>query len=185
MASAAGVLPPREDLTDWLGAIVERDGLGVLLRALVQSVGRDRFMATVEEVCSVRWGDEPIITDDSGQQVGLHVPMPNAQFQTTAAQWQAQWESSWVAPSPARSTGSSVGTAMLTPSASHQGEQRGPVPAGYFHGRCWHCEPDFGREDETCEAMSVLESLSLDMDIREDQMHEEEEARAPMRSPRT
>jgi hypothetical protein len=33
--------------------------------------------------------------------------------------------------------------------------------------------------------MSVLESLSLDMDIREDQMHEEEEARAPMRSPRT
>ena len=25
-ASASGVLPPREDLTEWLGAIVERDG---------------------------------------------------------------------------------------------------------------------------------------------------------------
>merc|ERR1740130_1102183 len=105
IASAAGVLPPREDLTEWLGAIVERDGLGVLLRALVKSVGRDRFMAAVEEECDVRWGCEPIITGDSGQQ--------------------AQWESSWVAPSPARSTGSSVGTAMFTPSASCA-KQRGP-----------------------------------------------------------
>ena len=64
-------------------------------------------------------------------------------------------------------------------------EQRGPVDAGYFHGVCWCCEPAFGRADETCEARSALESLSLDMDIREEQMHEEEEARAPMRSPRT
>ena len=73
---------------------------------------------------------------------------------------------------------------MFTPSASCA-KQRGPVDACYFHGVCWCCEPEFGREDETCEARSVLESLSLDMDIREEQMHEEEEARAPMRSPRT
>jgi hypothetical protein len=30
--------------------------------------------------------------------------------------------------------------------------------------------------------MSVLESLSMDMDIREEQVQEEEEVRAPMRS---
>lgn len=73
------MLPPREDLTEWLGAIVERDGLGVLLRALVKSVGRDRFMAAVEKECDIRWGCEPIITGDSGQQVGLQCPPPNAQ----------------------------------------------------------------------------------------------------------
>ena len=43
-------------------------------------------------------------------------------------------------------------------------------------------EPEFGREDATCQAMSVLESLSMDMDIREEQVQEEEEVRAPMRS---
>ena len=172
------MLPPREDLTDWLGAIVERDGLGVLLQALIKSVGRECFMAAVEAACDDRgWGSEPVITGDSGQQVGLQCPPLSARPPT--AHWQVQWEGSWVAPSPARSTGSSVGTAMLTSPASRQGEQRGPVDAGYFHGTCWHCEPDFGREDETCAARSVLESLSLDMQIREEQMHDEEEARAP------
>lgn len=78
MAGAAGVLPPREDLGEWLGALVERDGLEVLLRALVERVGRDRLMAAVEKECDVRWGIEPVITGDSGQQVGVHCPIPNA-----------------------------------------------------------------------------------------------------------
>ena len=78
VAGAAGVLPPREDLGEWLGALVERDGLEVLLRALVERVGRDRLMAAVEKECDVRWGIEPVITGDSGQQVGVHCPIPNA-----------------------------------------------------------------------------------------------------------
>lgn len=71
---------------------------------------------------------------------------------------------------------------MLTPPTASRGEQGGHVPAGYFHGTCYHCEPEFGREDATCQAMSVLDSLSMDMDIREEQVQEEEEVRAPMRS---
>ena len=73
------MLPPREDLGDWLGALVERDGLEVLLRALVQCVGRNRLMTAVEKECDVRWGIEPVITGVSGQQVGIHCPIPNAQ----------------------------------------------------------------------------------------------------------
>ena len=60
-------LPPPEQLTKWLGAIVKRDGLEALVKALLCAVPRDELMQTIEKLCNEQWGDEPLVTTDSGE----------------------------------------------------------------------------------------------------------------------
>jgi len=131
--AAEAPLPPPEQLTKWLGAIVKRDGLEALVKALLCAVPRDELMQTIEKLCNEQWGDEPLVTTDSGE---------------------ARWEST--SPS-APSTGSSARTMQLvTPRPTRQ---PGAAPSLLLFKRCWHCESDFGRSDPVCAALQVFDAL--------------------------
>ena len=44
----------------------------------------------------------------------------------------------------------------------------------YHHERCWHCEPEFGRQDDVCTAVQVLGDLDVDFDDQKQQVEEYE-----------
>ena len=65
---------------------------------------------------------------------------------------------------------------MLTPSPSRRGGGENAA-ACYFHDVCWHCQPAFGESADTCEARKMLESLSEEIDSREEEMMDAEQVR--------
>ena len=65
-------LPAPEKLTAWLRAIVSRDGLEALMRALMQAVPRENFMEVTERLCNEQWGDEPLVSHGLGREVGCY-----------------------------------------------------------------------------------------------------------------
>lgn len=83
------------------------------------------------------------------------------------------WEAA--TPSPARSTASSTNTRLLT--GPRQAAQRNP--SVFRYGHCWHCEPGFGREDDTCDALKTLGELASEMSDKEEDTLQSEEVRSP------
>ena len=63
--SAALLLPPPEGVPAWLAALIERDGERAIIKAVLATIPGDRVMAITEELCSQRFGTEPILSDDS------------------------------------------------------------------------------------------------------------------------
>ena len=59
-------LPSPEQLEAWLRAIVQRDGLDTVLKALFKTVSKERVMEATERICNEHWGDEPLHETDSG-----------------------------------------------------------------------------------------------------------------------
>ena len=88
-----------------------------------------------------------------------------------------RWESQ--ASSPARSTTSTVGTIALPNTPSYTGQ----ALSLFRFGRCWACEPEFGREDEQCRAQEVLGSLEAEAEEQDEEVRQAEELRPPLRAP--
>lgn len=53
-----------------MGAIVARDGLEALVRALMRAVRREDFMEVTERLCHEQFGDEPLVSNRPGSEVG-------------------------------------------------------------------------------------------------------------------
>jgi len=136
-------LPPPGQLDEWLRAIEQRDGLEALLKALLRTVSKDHLMETTERLCNTEWGEEPLIASGIGA---------------------VRWEQA----SPARSTTSTVGTIALQSRPSYTGE----AASLYRFRRCWHCEPDFGRQDDCCRAQEVLGSLEAEAEEQDEEVQE-------------
>ena len=63
-------LPTPDQVTAWLRKIVDRDGLEALLRALMRAVPRGDIMVVMEKLCHEQFGDEPLVSNGVGMQVG-------------------------------------------------------------------------------------------------------------------
>lgn len=144
--SAALLLPPPEGVPAWLAALIERDGERAIIKAVLATIPGDRVMAITEELCSQRFGTEPILSDDS------------LAFQET------RWEGPSGRPS-------SPSTLLLT--RKRPRTERAALE--FEFDRCWACEPSFGHRADTCTAMLTLSALYDELKAQLDSVDEEEE----------
>ena len=67
MASAVIRVPPLDELSNWMAAVLDVHGPTAVLRAVLQSVDGQRVMAITEELCTRQFGGEPVMVDATGQ----------------------------------------------------------------------------------------------------------------------
>ena len=157
-------LPPPGQLDEWLRAIEQRDGLEALLKALLRTVSKDHLMETTERLCNTEWGEEPLIASGTGAVRRCPLDGSILILLLLLCVPQVRWEQA----SPARSTTSTVGTIALQSRPSYTGE----AASLYRFRRCWHCEPDFGRQDDCCRAQEVLGSLEAEAEEQDEEVQE-------------
>jgi len=155
-ATADLTLPPSGETGRWMAALVARDGPDLVARALLGAIKGEDLARMIEVLCNNQWGPEPLLASGGLWESAFSSTADPGGFQLQASSLKRSFAESGILP-------------------GGPGKRNDLPPTSVFHyGRCWHCEPEFNKTSEECDAMQLLCSLSDDIEAQGQTVEENE-----------